>query len=140
MTDIFCQIIKKKKPAFIIYEDKEIMAFLDIEPVSRGHTLIVPKNHSTELENTNPKILKKIIRLTCQFAKILKKTFNYDGVVFICNSGKKLQDIKHLHFHIYGKNKGEKRYYYQEFKNDKTKSKTLKRDAILIKEKLSNSD
>jgi len=136
MPDIFCQIIKRKAKAFIVYESKSIIAFLDNEPVSKGHILMIPKKHSTELQNTDPKILKDVIILTAKLSKILKNLFKYDGIIFTCTSSEKLQDVKHLHFHIYGKNKNQKILYYQTLKDPKEREKTLQQTANLIKKEI----
>lgn len=138
MTDIFCKIIKKNEPALIVYESKTIIAFLDNEPFSKGHVLIVPKKHITDLQNADLETSKEIIILATRLIKILKEVFKFDGIIFTCTSGSKLQDVKHLHFHVYGKNKSQKGFYYQKFKNNKTKEQALQKISILIREKLIN--
>ncbi|MBL7053174.1 MAG: HIT domain-containing protein [Candidatus Portnoybacteria bacterium] len=138
MPDIFCQIIKKQLPAFIVYETKTIIAFLDTEPYSKGHILIMPKKHVVELQDVDSRTLKEVILLASRLAKIVKEMFKFDGVVFLCNSGKKLQDIDHLHFHVYGLNKGQKGFYYQKFKSNKTKEQALQEITVLIRKELMN--
>lgn len=98
--DKFCEISKKKSPAKILYEDKDIMAFLDNEPYSNGHTLIIPKKHFENIHDMNPRILKKIILLAAKISKKISQ--NFEGTVILHNTGK-LADIPHFHLHIFGK-------------------------------------
>jgi histidine triad (HIT) family protein len=136
MADVFCKIIKKQLPANVLYENKRIIAFLDNEPFSKGHVLIVPKKHIVNLHNTDSRVLKEIIILAAQLEKILKNTFKFDGIIFVCTSGSKLQDVKHIHFHVYGKNKNQKDFYYKKFKDNESKEKALRETADLIRKKI----
>ena len=90
--DIFCEIAKGRSKAFIIYEDSDIMAFLDIEPESKGHTLIIPKKHYKSIEDIDPQIAAKIIKKSIEVGKIIKKKFHFDGIVLKHFSGSKLQE------------------------------------------------
>ena len=97
--DIFCKIIKKEADAKIIYEDDDILAFLDIEPQTKGHTLIIPKKHYGGILDIPDHILNKILIYSKQRAKELMK--NYTGIKIGFNSGT-ANEIGHFHLHIFG--------------------------------------
>ena len=84
MDCLFCKIINKEIPSYKIYEDEIAYAFMDINPDSNGHTLIIPKKHFS--------IAKKI-------KKELEEKLNIDGLTFIQNNGD-VQDVKHFHLHL----------------------------------------
>lgn len=66
---IFCKIINKEIPCYKIYEDKDILAFLDIAPVNNGHTLVISKKHYASFEDIPEEELCKIIRIVKKLAK-----------------------------------------------------------------------
>ncbi|MHA1781843.1 MAG: HIT family protein, partial [Promethearchaeota archaeon] len=85
---IFCGIIKKRIPSKIIYEDEFSMAFLDIFPISRGHTIIVPKKHYANLEEIPDNELGNLIVVVKKIANILRKKLNFDGYNILQNNFK----------------------------------------------------
>jgi len=136
--DIFCKIGKKESPAHILYEDGEIMAILDIEPASPGHSLILPKKHFEKITEVPPQTLARIINLSARLAEALVERFGFDGVILHHVSGKKLQDVPHFHLHVYGKNaeEDERAYFYKTFKNDLDKKGALVKIADSLRKKL----
>ena len=114
---IFCQIVKKKTPALIIAKSKKAIALLDINPVSDGHTIIIPKKHYCDWQNTPPKVLSAIVRLSSKVVKILNESLPIKplGYNYVSNQGKIAgQQIFHLHLHImpkYKQNEGFKLYH-----------------------------
>ncbi len=93
---IFCKIIKKEIPADIIYEDKDVLAFLDINPYVIGHTLIIPKKHSKWIWDMNLKEYKTLMEKVYFLADILRKAFNTKWVEeVIAGIG-----VKHTHVHL----------------------------------------
>lgn len=114
---IFCQISCKEVHSYVIYDDNEVMAFLDIEPLTKGHTLIIPKKHFNDFLDTPNDIVCKIFTLAKNISKVLKKIFNYDAVIIYSINGEKAQDIRHFHLHIYGKDiKENDQEFYKEIK------------------------
>ena len=100
MTDcIFCKIIKNEIPCDKIYEDKDVIAFLDIKPINKYHTLVIPKKHYVNItdvpENELAKVIKVVKKLSIAILKLC------DGVN-ISQSNKKHagQVVDHIHFHI----------------------------------------
>jgi histidine triad (HIT) family protein len=102
MSDcIFCKIINKKLPCYQIYEDDNFLAFLDIEPISKGHTLIIPKKHYNTFEETPIELLSEMIKVVNKVGIAIKKATKADAFNIGLNNGKAAgQLIMHTHFHI----------------------------------------
>lgn len=101
MDCIFCKIAKGEVPCDKIYEDAEVMAFLDIKPINPGHTLIIPKKHFNNLLDVDDKILSKMMSITKKLSKKLMLITKADGFnVGINNFGVAGQIVNHLHIHI----------------------------------------
>ena len=97
---IFCKIIKGEIPSYKIYENECVYAFLDIAKDCYGHTLVIPKNHSENLFDTEEKDLCEVIKATKLIANHYKN-LGFDAVNIINASGKAAeQSVFHLHFHI----------------------------------------
>ena len=109
MDCLFCKIINKEIPSYIIYEDELTMAFLDAYPDSVGHTLIVPKVHYECLDDIDDNTLNHIMGVSKIIKEKLDKNLNCDGLTLIQNNGE-VQEIKHYHLHLkpYYKNKKDK--------------------------------
>ncbi len=101
---IFSQIISKQKPAEIIYEDDDVMAFKDINPQAPVHVLIVPRKPIPKLtaaDESDVMILGKLVMVAKQIAK--DYGLEEDGFRLLLNEGKNGgQTIYHLHFHLLG--------------------------------------
>lgn len=98
---LFCKIAKKEIPANIIYEDKDVIAFLDIRPINPGHALVVPKKHSENIYDMDEKTLEKIGPVLKKVAIAVKKATNAEGInIGMNNEGVAGQVIMHPHFHI----------------------------------------
>ena len=102
MSDcIFCKIVKKEIPAGIVYENDTVVAFLDIHPVNPGHTLIVPKEHHTDLLDTPDGVLADMIAKTKKVANAIVEAVKADGFNIGVNTKPAAgQVIFHTHFHI----------------------------------------
>lgn len=93
---LFCKIASKEIESKIIYEDNEVIAFLDINPVSKGHTLLIPKKH---LDNGFNDEAYKYYEKAYKVAEILKDEYKWDGITIIQNNFYG-QEVKHFHIHI----------------------------------------
>lgn len=109
MDCLFCKIINKEIPSYKIYEDDIVYAFLDINPDSVGHTLIIPKKHYLDLDDIDINTLKHIMEIAKMLKKRIEKRLNCDGLTLIQNSGQ-IQEVKHFHLHLkpFYKNKKDK--------------------------------
>jgi histidine triad (HIT) family protein len=99
MECIFCKIAKGEVPSYTIYEDEIAMAFLDTNPDSNGHTLIIPKKHFKDLDDIDEKTITHIMMVAKKVKKILEDKLDIAGVTLVQNNGKP-QEIKHFHVHL----------------------------------------
>ena len=98
---LFCEIIKKRVEASIVYEDSNVLAFLDIYPASIGHTLIIPKEHYENIFETPEKTLAQLIAAVKKISFAVKKAMGVEGVKIIQLNGKVAgQVVMHIHFHV----------------------------------------
>ena len=98
---IFCQIIKKEIPARILYENDVVLAFLDIFPISEGHTIVIPKEHYTTLNEIPNEILGVIFSSVKEISDNLLKKLKFDGYNILQNNFEAAgQVVKHFHVHI----------------------------------------
>lgn len=98
---IFCKIARGEIPAEKIYEDKDVLAFLDIKPTNKGHTLIIPKEHYETILDIPDTTLKKLIVVIKKLSKAVFKGTTADGFNIGMNNYKAAgQFVMHAHFHI----------------------------------------
>jgi len=98
---IFCRIIKGEIPAARVYEDEHVLAFMDIGPVVKGHTLVIPKAHHNPLMETPPEVLHQLISVVQKIARAQMKGLQADGInVSQANGEAAGQVIPHIHFHV----------------------------------------
>lgn len=101
MSCIFCKIIKGELPSNKIYENDKILAFLDIGPVNKGHTLVIPKEHYETIYDVPEELLKEMIVIVKKITIAVKKAVNADGInLGQSNETAAGQAVPHLHFHI----------------------------------------
>lgn len=99
MDCVFCKIISGEFNSHKVYEDDICIGFLDINPINNGHVLVVPKKHSTSMEDTEDKILFHLISTVKKIYKSVMEAVNADGITIVENYGL-LQEVEHIHFHI----------------------------------------
>ena len=98
---IFCKIVRGEVPSKKVYEDKDTLAFLDINPANPGHTLVVPKKHSEDLTKSGEEDITKAMHVVKKITATLKEKMNAIGVNVLQNNGKPAgQIVAHTHFHV----------------------------------------
>ncbi len=98
---VFCKIVAQELPCYKIYENDQVLSFLDIRPVHPGHTLVIPKTHVGNLEAIKADDLQALILVVKQVGKMLKEKLNVPGYNVILNNDEVAgQDIAHVHFHV----------------------------------------
>ena len=97
---VFCKIIKKELPAYVVYEDENAIAFLDIAPLSEGHTLVVPKKHYSRLTDMPIKDARAFLESVYKVAKIIEEKISKDYNIIVNQGRTAGQVINHLHVHI----------------------------------------
>ena len=101
MTDcIFCKIIQGELPCFKVYEDDRVLAFEDINPISQGHTLIIPKQHSKDLYEIPEEDLTALHLASKKIIKAISDALNPTGVACVQLNGKGANQVV-LHYHLH---------------------------------------
>jgi histidine triad (HIT) family protein len=98
---IFCEIIAGQASAEIVYEDAEVLAFLDIHPLNPGHTLVVPKRHARNLFDIDPALAGRVMERAAKLARAIRQALNADGLVLSqANEPAAAQTVFHFHIHL----------------------------------------
>lgn len=96
----FCKIINKQLPAHVVYEDDQLISFLDIDPIHEGHVLIVPKKHVDSIEKLSDDELMDIMSVARKVVMALKDVYGNEGYSIMQNGGK-FCDYGHAHLHVF---------------------------------------
>lgn len=121
MTDncIFCKIASGKAKAFTVYEDKEVMAFFDINPASIGHTLIIPKKHYQDIYSIPEKDLSKMMSVVKKLVLKYKEKLGVNECNILNANGKNAQQsVPHFHIHIVPRFENDGLNMWYEIKNE----------------------
>jgi histidine triad (HIT) family protein len=98
---IFCKIIKGKIPCFKVYEDDRVLSFADINPISQGHTLIIPKRHAENIWEVTAEEIAAIHTASKKIAHAMKEALKPDGIAFLQLNGRGVnQLVMHYHLHL----------------------------------------
>ncbi len=101
MECVFCEIVKKRRDAYIIYEDEYHLSFLDRYPVVRGHTLVIPKEHHDTINHMKRESVGELFSLVPLIASaVLEATGTADYNVGQNNGHAAKQVVPHVHVHI----------------------------------------
>ncbi|HEY0734941.1 MAG TPA: HIT family protein [Herpetosiphonaceae bacterium] len=101
MDCIFCRIIAGEIPSHKVYEDDATLAFLDINPASNGHVVVIPKEHAADLFSLSPDALSAAARTTQTVARLLQRGVRPEGVNILQNNGPVAgQSVFHYHVHV----------------------------------------
>lgn len=97
---IFCKIIKGEMPSKTIYEDEIIKVIMNINPISNGHLLVLPKNHIVDINDMNDKIINHSFNIIKkELYPMLKEKLSCKGLT-VCQNNELGQEIKHFHIHL----------------------------------------
>lgn len=100
---LFCQIVERKIPAKVVYEDDDVLAFVDIRPVAPTHTLVIPKRHITSLDHASHEDIEVLGKVMVAAAKVAKEAGVENGWRFVINNGADAgQSVFHIHAHVLG--------------------------------------
>lgn len=98
---IFCQIVSRKAPSEIVYEDERYIAFLDAFPFSKGHTLVCPKEHGETIWDMNEADVAELFQVASRVSKAVVAATGADGFRFVQNNGEAAnQVVAHVHVHV----------------------------------------
>ncbi len=108
---LFCKIVAKEIPSFIVYESEKCLGFLDIFPISEGHTIIIPKNHYQTIEDIPEAELSELFKVVKQNAILIHNRLKIDGYNILQNNFRTAgQEIDHIHVHIIPRNENDNRF------------------------------
>ena len=97
----FCSISSGEAVASIVFEDENVLAFMDLNPVNMGHTLVIPREHYKNMHEIPEETLTKVISVVKRLCAAVKESVHADGLKVIQLNGKAAgQVVFHLHFHI----------------------------------------
>lgn len=98
---IFCSILDGDVPSRTVYEDEDVFAFLDVNPLSRGHTLVIPKAHHGRLADLPDEVADAVFGRLHRLAPAVEAAVDADGVTLGVNDGEAAgQEIPHVHAHV----------------------------------------
>jgi len=102
---IFCKMVAGQIPVTKLYEDDVVLAFLDINPISDGHSLVIPKQHFEKLDECPAEVLAQVASHLGRIAAAVSSGVNSQGYNVLCNTGRVAgQVVEHVHFHIIPRN------------------------------------
>ncbi len=99
MDCIFCKIINGDIPSYTVYENDYVKCFLDVNPISMGHTLIIPKKHFKDAYAITEEYISEIHKASKIILELLDSKLKPNGYRLVQNNGN-LQEVKHYHLHI----------------------------------------
>jgi diadenosine tetraphosphate (Ap4A) HIT family hydrolase len=110
MSCVFCAIVAGDAPAVRIYEDDDYLAILDVRPIVRGHTLVIPKKHTADLTDTPPETVAEMVRIGQRIGQAARVSeLKADGNNVVINDGKAaFQSVFHIHVHVAPRKSGDK--------------------------------
>lgn len=134
---IFEKIINREIPAYIVYEDDDIISFLDISQATKGHTLIVPKKAYANIYEMPEELLEKVIVVSKKVALAIQEAFNPSGLNILNNTNEVAgQTVFHFHIHLIPRyDQADVTFKFSNHMNELSKDEYEKR-ALLIKEAL----
>ena len=101
---VFCQIAAGKIPAHKVYEDEGVVAFLDVNPIGPGHTLVIPKNHIGEVQEMGEDLHDHVMEVVQRMARTIKQKINPKRIGLLVH-GFDIPD--HAHIHVVPMNSGQ---------------------------------
>ncbi len=108
MDCLFCKIIAGEIPSYKVYEDDNTFAFLDINPVSQGHTLVIHKQHFSNLEEASEEQLAQTMATVKKIGQSIKDNLGAESYNLVVNNDEAAgQIISHAHFHIIPRERGD---------------------------------
>lgn len=105
---IFCKVVKGEAKSWKVYENDFVYAFLDINPASRYHTLVIPKSHYTNMFDIPERDLKEVVAVVKKLTTLYQDKLGLKNIQYITNAGAEAQqDVFHFHMHIVPRQTGD---------------------------------
>jgi histidine triad (HIT) family protein len=98
---IFCEILRGNAPATFTYEDDTVVAFMDVQPITHGHMLVVPREHAVLMSDVSETVAMRTFRVARRLASAVRSTLGAGGVnLFVADGEVAFQDVPHFHVHV----------------------------------------
>jgi histidine triad (HIT) family protein len=98
---LFCKIVAGEIPATVVAQDERTLAFMDINPATRGHALVIPRAHAADVFTIDPDDLQAVVVVAQRLAQRAREQFGADGVNLLNSSGRAAwQTVFHFHLHV----------------------------------------
>ena len=111
MNCVFCEIVKGDIPSYTIYEDELVKVFLDANPETNGHMLIIPKKHYQNILDLDEKIIPHAVKIIKEkLYPLIKEKLHCDGMT-IAQNNEYGQDFKHFHIHVVPRYENDQDYH-----------------------------
>ncbi|KPJ62442.1 MAG: hypothetical protein AMS15_03875 [Planctomycetes bacterium DG_23] len=105
---VFCEIVRGNIPSTKVYEDEAALAFMDINPISYGHTLLIPKEHFTQVSQMDVEKYQALVKMVPELTKAIIETTGAAGLNVLQNNGRAAgQVVEHLHIHLIPRYEGD---------------------------------
>lgn len=107
---VFCAILDGSAPSRQVYSDDDVVGFLDIRPVTRGHTLLIPRTHASNMGELDPELAGKVFIAGQRLCAAMRASeLAADGVNLLVNDGRAaMQTVFHTHLHVVPRHTGDK--------------------------------
>ena len=98
---VFCDIVQGHSPASWVYQDDTVVAFMDIQPITQGHMLVLPREHAVLITDINETAAMRTFRVARKLAAVARHTLGASGINIIVMDGEAAyQDVPHFHVHV----------------------------------------
>jgi len=98
---VFCEIVRGESPASFTHQDDSVVAFMDIQPITHGHMLVVPREHGVLMADINETVAMRTFRIARQLAALARTVLGAHGVnLFVADGEVAFQDVPHFHVHV----------------------------------------
>jgi histidine triad (HIT) family protein len=98
---VFCDIVRGTSPASLVYQDDTVIAIMDIQPITQGHMLVVPREHAVLMTDLNEPAAMRTFKIARRLAAVARHTLGASGINLIVMDGEAAyQDVPHFHIHV----------------------------------------
>ncbi len=98
---VFCEILSGESPASFTYQDDTVVAFMDVQPITHGHMLVVPREHAVLMSDLNETAALRAFRVARKLGALARRTLGATGVnLFVADGEVAFQDVPHFHVHV----------------------------------------
>ena len=105
---VFCEIVDGSSPASVVWEDELVMAFLDLQPVRPGHTLLVPKVHAESMGEMEVSTGSHLFGVSMRIAEAIRLSLGAEGInLFVADGEAAGQEVPHFHLHVIPRTEGD---------------------------------